>query len=81
MMVLNVGETPFTDSISSDISVGASVNSALQRSKSHSPQIFFKNRVVPSIPPSLVKFSLKLSSVMIGDGDSIPMSDHVPLEM
>ena len=40
--------------------------------------MFFKNLVVPSMPPSFVKFSLKLSSVMIAEGDSIPRSDHVP---
>ena len=54
------------------------MNSFLLCSNSHRPHMFFKNLVVPSIPPSFVKFSLKLSSVMMASEDSMPRSDHVP---
>ena len=49
-------------------------------SNNHMPVIFFRNRVVPSTPPSLVKFIAHDSSVMTGAGNSMPMSDHVPDE-
>ena len=37
--------------------------------------------MVPSTPPSLVKFARRLASVRIGEGASTPTSDHVPDEM
>ena len=63
---------------SSPRSSGASLNSFLHCSKIHSPEMFLRNLVVPSRPPSLVKLYLKLSLLMIAFGDSMPMSDHVP---
>ena len=66
------------DSTNSATLLGASLHSLRQRSKIHKPQMFFKKRIVLSMPPSLVKFCLKLSSLMIGFGDSMPRSDHVP---
>ena len=45
---------------------------------SHSPPMFFRTRNVPFTPPSFVKFSSRLRSVMIGAGISVPRSDHVP---
>ena len=45
---------------------------------SHRPVTFFRKRMVPPTPPSLVKFRRRLSAVMIGAAASMPMSDHVP---
>ena len=42
------------------------------------PQMFFNKRIEPSAPPSLVKFSEKVSSLTTGSFDSIPISDQVP---
>ena len=56
------------------------IHSLRQRSYSHMPQMFFRKRVVPSTPPSLVKFSSYERSVMIGCFVSIPIRLHVPLD-
>ena len=48
---------------------------------SHSPVTLRRNRIVPSTPPSLVKFACRLASVRIGAAVSTPTSDHVPDEM
>ena len=45
---------------------------------SQSPMMFFRNLVVPSMPPSLVKLSALTSSETRGTGLSIPISDQVP---
>ena len=46
--------------------------------RSHMPQMFFKMRVVPQTPPSLVKLNFDTTSLTTGFGDSIPISAHVP---
>src|SRR6516225_10072583 len=43
-----------------------------------SPVIFFRRRTVPHTPPSFVKFRRQARGVIIGDGSSVPSSDHVP---
>src|ERR671912_912578 len=45
------------------------------------PMTFFKRRVLPPNPPSLVKLALSPSSVATGPGSSTPTRDQVPLEM
>ena len=45
---------------------------------SHSPVMFFSKRVVPPMPPSLVKFSFNTESLMTGCGDSMPSRAQVP---
>ena len=42
------------------------------------PQIFLRNRVVPSMPPSLVKFLSYDTSLMMAFFVSIPIRLHVP---
>src|SRR3989442_1454286 len=44
----------------------------------HKPITFFRRRVVPQTPASLVKLSLNASSEMTGASNSIPSKDHVP---
>src|SRR5207244_8363499 len=39
---------------------------------------FFRRRVVPATPPSLVKFSRRASAVTTGASSSVPTRDHVP---
>ncbi len=48
---------------------------------SQSPMTFFRKRMRPSTPPSLVKLARRASSVSTGDGSSMPTSDQVPQEM
>ena len=43
------------------------------------PQMFFRKRVVPSMPPSLVKFSSYDRSLMMASRVSMPIRLHVPL--
>ena len=45
---------------------------------SQSPVMFFRNRILPSVMPSLVKAASKASCEMIGSFVGVPMSDHVP---
>ena len=40
--------------------------------------MFLRSRVVPPIPPSLVKLAARVASLMTGRGTSTPRSDHVP---
>ena len=40
--------------------------------------MFFKNRLVPPYPISLVKLAARTASLINGFGSSTPMSDHVP---
>src|SRR5579885_806662 len=40
--------------------------------------MFFKNRVVPPKPPSLVKFAARAASLNSGADNSTPISDQVP---
>ena len=40
--------------------------------------MFFRSRVVPQTPPSLVKFRSRDFGVITGAGSSVPSSDHVP---
>src|SRR5437867_2165063 len=40
--------------------------------------MFFRKRIVPQTPPSLVKFRSRALVVMIGAVSSVPRSDHVP---
>ena len=40
--------------------------------------MFFKSRVVPATPPSLVKLYLIVSALITGWGTSTPRSDQVP---
>ena len=47
---------------------------------SHMPVMFLRKRVVPSMPPSLVKLSRALSPSMMGAGASMPIRLQVPLE-
>src|SRR5690554_2495530 len=53
-------------------------HSFLHCSMSHIPQMFFNKRVEPSAPPSLVKFNEKVSSLITGCSDLIPIKDQVP---
>ena len=48
---------------------------------SHSPVTFRRNRVVPSIPVSFVKFAAIAASVRTGAASSRPTRDQVPQEM
>src|SRR5579872_5257950 len=43
--------------------------------------MFFRKRVVPPTPPSLVKFAASAASFTKGADSSTPISDQVPLEM
>ena len=47
----------------------------------HSPITFLSTRMVPSTPPSLVRFAACASGEITGCFVSTPTSDHVPLEM
>ena len=40
--------------------------------------MFFRNRIVPQAPPSLVKFASRAAADRIGAGSSAPSSDQVP---
>src|SRR5688572_5099081 len=40
--------------------------------------MFFRSRIVPHTPPSLVKLQLTVASLTSGPGISTPISDHVP---
>ena len=42
--------------------------------------MFFKNRIVPSTPRSLVNGVRAAAGDVLGDGNSAPSNDHVPLE-
>jgi len=46
----------------------------------HRPMTLRRYRIVPSTPPSLVKFARRLSSVRIGLSSSTPTRAHVPQE-
>ena len=45
------------------------------------PGQFFRKRVLPPKPPSVVKLASIASGVITGSGVSTPTSDQVPLEM
>src|SRR5207244_5351176 len=45
---------------------------------SHRPMMFFKKRIVPPTPPSLVKLHFSTCSLTSGDVISAPISDQVP---
>ena len=47
----------------------------------HRPITLRRNRIVPSTPPSLVKFAASAASPSSGSGSSSPASDQVPQEM
>ena len=57
----------------------ASFHSLRQRSYIHMPHIFLRKRVVPSMPPSLVKLRSKLRALMMASCVSMPIRLHVPL--
>src|SRR5262249_3367356 len=45
---------------------------------SQRPMMFFRNRIVPPTPPSLVKLYLATLSLISGADSSTPISDQVP---
>ena len=53
-------------------------HSRRQASRIQRPMTFFRNRTVPDIPISLVKFAASASGPRIGAGRSTPTSDQVP---
>ena len=53
--------------------------SRIDSCSSHRPMTLRRKRIVPSTPPSLVKFAARASSVSTGASSSTPTSDQVPL--
>src|ERR1043166_443101 len=55
---------------------------AVQKCRQHCniqrPITFFRRRVVPLTPPSLVKLNRRASGVMTGASNSVPNKDQVP---
>jgi hypothetical protein len=77
------GATPVASASSDDTSVvtPAAAQARCDSWSNHRPMMFRRNRMVPSTPPSLVKFANRASSLSTGSDSSTPTSDQVPHEM